>query len=131
MKQKVPLQLPAGQAFEAKQLAELGLEKNNRVWRPTIEETNTATFRLIVGEPKYTPKGSLKGTIFDASSNGFLEIKGGTSELVSSYQLRLQVYRSLMTDTKYTIRTTRPVNPTFAEWLERWGAMIDKVENPG
>ena len=44
--------LRAGQLHEAEQLAELGIEKNNVVFRPTAEQIDTATFKAIVGEPK-------------------------------------------------------------------------------
>jgi filamentous hemagglutinin len=50
-----------------------------------------------------------------------VEIKGGSSVLDSSYQLRLMTYRALVTGESLTIKTTRPVNPTFADWLARWG----------
>jgi hypothetical protein len=122
-----PAQLPAGQAFEAQQLADLNLEKNTEVWRPTPAQTESAAFRVIVGKPKYTEGGLLRGTIFDATEGGLLEIKGGSSLMGSSYQFRLQVYRSLLLDVPLTIRTTRPINPTFADWLTRWGVTI---QNP-
>ena len=119
--------LKAGVNFEAEQLVQLGLEKNTTVWRPTIEQTQSAAFKVIVGKPKYTSGGLLRGSILEATEPGFLEIKSGRSVLNSTYQLRLQTYRSLVEDTPYTIRTTRPVNPQFRSWLERWGVTI---ENP-
>lgn len=119
--------LKAGVDFEARQLAELGLPKNTTVWRPTVEQTQSAAFKVIVGEAKYTKGGVLKGTILDATDAGFVELKGGSSVLESSYQLRLQTYRSLIEGQPYTIRTTRPINPTFQDWLQRWGV---KVERP-
>ena len=80
---------------------------------------------MIVGEAKYTKGGLLRGTTLDATDAGFLEIKGGTSTLNSTYQLRLQTYRSLIEETPYTIRTTRPVNSTFGDWLQRWGVKVE------
>lgn len=68
------------------------------------------------------------GTAVDiAETAGSMELKGGTKMMESSYQLRLQTYRALKMDTPLTIRTTRPINPTFTDWLNRWGV---KVENP-
>jgi hypothetical protein len=51
----------------------------------------------------------------------------GSKVLESSYQLRLMTYRSMVTGEALTIRTTRPINPTFESWLNRWGVAIDKV----
>jgi hypothetical protein len=95
------------------------------VWRPTAEDVDSAAFKVIVGDAKYTRGGLLKGTIFDSTTGGYTEIKAGSSPLVSSYQLRLQVLRSLQTNTPYTIRTSRPVNPEFEGWLTRWGAAVE------
>ncbi len=113
----IPSQLTAGQAWEAQRLATLGLSKNTGVWRPTLQQTESAAFRVIVGEPKFIRSGLPRGTILDASQGGLLELKGGTSVLDSSYQLRLQTYRSLMENRPLTIETTRPVNPNFGDWL--------------
>jgi hypothetical protein len=52
---------------------------------------------------------------------------GGSKVLESSYQLRLMTWRSMVTGEALTIRTTRPINPTFESWLNRWGVAIDKV----
>lgn len=95
---------------------------------PTLEQTESAAFRVIVGEPKFTTGGLPRGTIFDASQGGLLEIKGGTSVLDSSYQLRLQTYRSLIENRPLIIETTRPVNPTFQRWLQRWGATVQQPQ---
>jgi hypothetical protein len=97
------------------------------VFRPTPVEIESATFKVIVGNAKYTPSGLLQGTIFDVTQGGLREIKGGTSILDSSYQLRFQTYHALKNNLPYTIETTRPVNPVFQEWLNRWGV---KVEAP-
>jgi hypothetical protein len=83
---------------------------------------------VIVGDPKYTRGGLLKGTTLDATEAGLLEIKHGSSVLDSSYQLRLQTFRSLTEGTPYTIRTTRPINPTFRDWLQRWGVKVEGIE---
>jgi hypothetical protein len=120
--------LRAGVEFEAQQLAELGLPKNTTVWRPTIEQTQSAAFKVIVGEAKYTKGGLLKGSILDATETGLLEIKGGRSVLDSTYQLRLQTYRSLIESQPYTIRTTRPINPPFRDLLQRWGVKVEGIE---
>jgi hypothetical protein len=80
---------------------------------------------VIVGDAKYTQTGLLRGTVPDSTQGGLLEIKSGTSVLDSSYQMRLQVYRSLKEGVSHTIDTTRPVNPTFQAWLERWGVTVN------
>ena len=120
-----PVALTGGQDFEAAQLNSLSLEKNTIVFRPTLAETESAAFKVIVGDAKYTRGGLLKGTIFDSVDGGLLEIKGGASELTSSYQLRLQTYYSLKNGMPFTIRTARPVNPEFRAWLQRWGVNVE------
>jgi RHS repeat-associated protein len=120
----VPSALRAGQQFESEVLAAQNQIKNTDVWRPTIEQIDSATFGVIVGDVRYTTGGLPRGTILDSVQDGFLEIKGGTSILDSTYQLRLQTYRSLIEITPLTIQTTRPVAPSFADWLSRWGAKV-------
>ncbi|MFN6103039.1 MAG: polymorphic toxin-type HINT domain-containing protein, partial [Planctomycetaceae bacterium] len=120
--------LKDGVECEAEQLTKLGLSKNSISWRPTIEQTHTAAFKVIVGKAKYTKGGLLKGSILDSKGMGLLEIKGGTSVLNSTYQLRLQTYMSLMEGHTYTIRTSRPINPSFNEWLQRWSVTVQGVE---
>jgi hypothetical protein len=120
--------LKVGVDFEAQKLAELGLPKNNTVWRPTVEQTQSSAFKVIVGDSKYTRGRMLKGTTLDATEGGLLEIKHGSSVLHSSYQLRLQTFRSLTEGTPYTIHTTRPINPTFRDWLQRWGVKAERIE---
>ena len=115
-----------GRAFEKQQLQQLRLDKNNDVWRPEASDINSAAFRVIVGPAKYTRGGKPVGTIFDSTQQGNVEIKGGSSTLNSSYQLRLQVYHSLKFERPMTIVTSRPVNPTFADWLRRWGVQIQR-----
>jgi hypothetical protein len=119
-KSGIPDHLRAGNIHEAERLAELGLEKNTGAWRPSQADIDSAAFDVIVGEPKYTTGGLPKGTIFDATDGGLLEIKGGSSSLSSSYQLRLQTYKALREGQSLTIETTRPINSTFADWLQRW-----------
>jgi hypothetical protein len=128
---KVPAALKAGQAWEAEQIAQSGgtLVKNTSVFRPTAEAVETATFKAIVGEAEYTKGGKLVGTAVDATTaNGgsLVEFKNGTSELVSTYQLRLQTYQAVTEGKSLTIVTTRPVNPEFQKWLEFWGVNIVK-----
>lgn len=115
----------------------LGMVSRLSTWRPTIEQSQSAAFKVIVGEAKYT-EGGLRGTILDATETGLLEIKGGSSVLNSTYQLRLQTYRFHVENAEraaknlpplsYTIRTTRPVNPTFRDWLQRWGVKVERIE---
>ena len=82
--------------------------------------------RAIVGDAKYTPGGKLTGTIFDGVDGGYLEIKGGASELNSTYQLRLETYKAIIDKQPFTIQTTRPVNPEFQQWLDFWGVKVTK-----
>lgn len=65
-----PRQLAAGRAFEAERLAAHGVPKNTEVFRPTLAETESAAFKVIVGKPKFTPEGELVGTIFDVTQAG-------------------------------------------------------------
>jgi RHS repeat-associated protein len=118
--------LKAGLEFEAQQLAELDLPKNTMTWRPTLEQTESSAFKVIVGDAKSTEGGLPKGTILDATEAGLVEIKGGSSLLGSSYQLRLQTYLSLIEAQQYTIHTSRPINPTFSDWLQRWGVTVER-----
>jgi hypothetical protein len=114
---------------EAEQLAKLSIVKNTEVFVPNAAQVESAAFRVIVGEAKYTPGGQLKGTIFDGVlSAGYLEIKGSSSVLDSTYQLRLQTYKSLIDSQPFTIQTTRAVSPTFQKYLDNWGV---KVVKPG
>jgi RHS repeat-associated protein len=121
---KSPPQLIAGQNWEAQQLASAGVPKNTTTWRPTSEQMESAAFNVVVGPAKFTKAGKPIGVIVDSAG---LELKGGSKVLESSYQLRLMTYRSIMTGEALTIRTTRPINPTFESWLNRWGVTIDKV----
>jgi filamentous hemagglutinin len=123
----VPPQLLSGQAAEAGQLAALN-STGKVTFTPTPDQVNSAAFNLIVGQPKYTPSGTLVGTIYDGSTTGGLaELKNGSSPLDSSYQLRLQTYGSLINNTPLTIYTSRPVNPTFGQWLSNWGVSVQPL----
>jgi hypothetical protein len=84
---------------------------------------DSAAFRVVVGQPKFTRRGEAVGTIPDSIG---LEIKGGDSPLGSSYQLRLMTYRALIEDEPLTILTTRPVVQSFEDWLTRWGVGIEQ-----
>lgn len=86
----------------------------------------SALFAVIVGPAKFTRGGKPVGTIFDVSGPGFTERKSGSSVLDSSYQLRLQTYRAVSTHAPFTISTTRPVNPSFQQWLDSWGVAVTK-----
>ncbi|MDB6010071.1 MAG: repeat-associated core domain protein [Gammaproteobacteria bacterium] len=55
------------------------------------------------------------------NQDGLAEVKTGESELSSSYQRRLEVYGAVVNDTPLTIYTDRPINPTFRDYLTRWG----------
>ena len=78
-----------------------------------------------MGEPRFTAGGLPVGTVIDVTQGGFVELKTGLSVLNSSYQLRLQTYRSFIEDTPYTIETMRPINPTFQDYLQRWGVTVE------
>ncbi|WP_230626715.1 hypothetical protein, partial [Ralstonia solanacearum] len=121
----VPPHLLSGQAAEAEQLAALG-STGKVPFTPTLEQANSAAFKVIVGEPKFTKSGDLVGTIYDGkpATGGLAELKNGSSTLDSSYQLRLQTYGALINDTPLTIYTGRPVNSTFSQWLKNWGVDV-------
>jgi hypothetical protein len=120
----MPAQLAAGRAWEAERLSALGVTSNTGVWRPTVANTQSSAFQIIVGQPRYTGTGLPVGTIVDAMPSGLLEIKGGTSALNSSYQLRLQTYRALIEQRPLIIETSRPLNPTFQVYCEKWGVKV-------
>ncbi|UCD58262.1 MAG: RHS repeat-associated core domain-containing protein, partial [Candidatus Hydrogenedentota bacterium] len=118
--------LHAGRVFERQQLATMGRRHGTQTFRPSPEEAQSAAFRVIVGEPKYTRGGQLRGTIFDVSEGAAVEIKGGRSPLGSSYQLRLQTYHALKQGVPFELRTSRPLRPEFADWLNRWGVQVTR-----
>jgi hypothetical protein len=118
--------LRAGQLYETEFLAARSLDKNTLVFRPEAWETETAAFKAVVGEARYTSGGQLRGTIFDVTTNGLQEIKSGSSMLNSTYQLRLQTYYSVTRGESFTLQTTRPVNPTLQNTLDFWGVNVVK-----
>jgi len=84
-----------------------------------------------VGDPQYTASGDLVGTIYDGqNADGLIELKNGSSMLNSSYQLRLETYGSLVNGengTPFSIYTSRPVNPTFQQYLTNWGVSVQPL----
>lgn len=116
-----------GKNLEASTLAGEGITKNNIVFRPTEAETQSATFKAIVGDAKYTKGNQLRGTIFDdTEGGGTQELKLGATELGSRYQTRLQIYYSVTRDAPMTLYTTRPVSPSFQGTLDFWGVSVKK-----
>ena len=126
----VPPQLLSGQAAEAGQLEALN-SSGKVLFTPTPEQANSAAFQLIVGDPQYTASGDLVGTIYDGqNADGLIELKNGSSMLNSSYQLRLETYGSLVNGengTPFSIYTSRPVNPTFQQYLTNWGVSVQPL----
>jgi hypothetical protein len=119
-----PAELVAGRTFEANVLKDAGLVKfAGAAWRPTAEQIQSAAFKLIVGEAKYTKGGQLTGVLPDAVG---LEIKSGASTLGTSYQLRLLTYRALLTREPLMLLTTRPLVSSFEAWLQRWGVSVTR-----
>jgi hypothetical protein len=121
---KVPEMLSSGQKAEEQALAQLQLPKNTKVFRPTADDVNSALFKIIVGEPKTTATGLLKGTIVDATKGGMTEIKSGTSILDATYQLRLQLYQSVRAGVAYTLNSTRPLTTKLSDLFSAWGASV-------
>ena len=127
---RVPVPLALGQAAEAQALLALNIQKNSAVWRPTPEQIESPAFRFIVGRPRYTSTGLARGTVLDSINPGFTEIKSGTSVLDSTYQLRLQTYRSVVENQPLTIYTNRPVDTRFGKWLDPRGVQIEPLPEP-
>jgi hypothetical protein len=67
--------LQGGVAHEAERLAQLGIPKNNEVWRPSQADFDSAAFMVIVGGPKLTPGGIPKSTILAAHLAGIRKSK--------------------------------------------------------
>ena len=127
----MPLALICGQAAEARALGALQVPKNTEVWRPSPEQMASAAFRSIVGDPRYTSRGLARGTVVDSIiAEGLAEIKSGSSALDSTYQLRLQTYRSLVENQRLTIYTSRPVPDPFRQWLDPKGVKIKPLPEP-
>jgi len=126
----LPDQLSQGVDYETQRLAALNLPKNTTVFRPSLDQVQSAAFQIIVGPPEYTPMGQLVGTIFDSTEGGLFEVKGGASLLNSSYQMRLQTYNSVLNDIPFTLETTRPLNPTLQNYFDRWGVTVRPPGTP-
>ena len=77
--------------------------------------------KVIVGASKSTATGDLVGVITDSIG---LEIKGGTTPLYSTYQLRLMTYQALAGNEPLTIPTTRTPNGPFADYLNPRGVTV-------
>ena len=116
--------LVSGVVMEAQALQALHLPKNTEVWRPSPEQVGSLDFREIVGSPHYTSTGLAKGTVLDSVAAGLAEIKSGGSILESTYQLRLQTYRSIIEKKPLTIYTSRPIDVDFGHWLNPHGVAI-------
>ena len=119
-----PVALISGLVMEAHALQALHLAKNTEVWRPSPEQVGSPNFREIVGSPHFTPTGLARGTVLDSVDAGLAEIKSGGSTLESTYQLRLQTYRSIVERKPLTIYTSRPVDIDFGHWLNPHGVAI-------
>jgi RHS repeat-associated protein len=112
-----PAHLAAGKAAEQAHVAAKGMAPNiEGVWRPSLEQMQSAAFKVIVGEGKFTAGGLPTGVKLD-----------GASTLDSSYQLRLMVYRAVTKGEQLVLETQRPLNPTFRAFLERWGVQINQI----
>jgi len=121
---RTPVALTSGLAMEAHALQALHLSKNTEVWRPSPEQIGSRNFQTIVGAPHYTATGLARGTVLDSVAAGFAEIKSGGSILESTYQLRLQTYRSVVEKQPLTIYTSRPIDVGFGHWLNPHGVAI-------
>jgi hypothetical protein len=122
-----PSILSSGQNAEARALCALNVSKNTEVWRPSLQQIDSPAFRRIVGRPLYTVRGIARGTIIDSVEDGLAEIKSGSSILNSTYQLRLQTYRSVIEERPLRIYTSRPVDIDFGQWLDPWGVKIEPL----
>jgi hypothetical protein len=127
---RIPEPLICGQAAEVRALDALHVAKNTEVWRPTVQQVCSAVFRSIVGDPRYTARGLARGTVLDSIEEGLAEIKSGTSVLDSTYQLRLQTYRSVIEKQPLTIYTNRPIPAPFRRWLDPKGVKVKPLPEP-
>ena len=126
----VPKTLLSGQLAEARALDALQMAKNTDVWRPTTGQIESPAFREIVGRPLFTARGLVRGTVIDSVQKGFAEIKSGASVLGSTYQLRLQAYRSVVEDQAFKLYTSRPLDTQFARWLRPLGVKVRPLPSP-
>jgi len=128
---RIPYPLISGQAAEARALDALQGSKNTEVWRPSPAQLSSVVFKAIVGDPRYTSRGLARGTVVDSIiAEGLAEIKSGSSALDSTYQLRLQTYRSVIEKQRLTIYTSRPVPAPFRQWLDPKGVRIKPLPEP-
>jgi hypothetical protein len=127
---RIPEPLVSGQNAEARALEALNVSKNTEVWRPTVSQVCSAVFRAIVGDARYTTRGLVRGTVVDSIERGLAEIKSGKSVLDSTYQLRLQTYRSVVEKQPLTIYTSRPVTSPFRRWLDPKGVKVRPLPGP-
>ena len=127
---RIPEHLVSGQAAEARVLDALHVSKNTAVWRPSPAQVGSAVFRSIVGDPRYTARGLARGTVLDSTEEGLAEIKSGRSALDSTYQLRLQTYRSMIERQPLTIYTNRPIPSPFRQWLDPKGVKVKPLPEP-
>jgi hypothetical protein len=123
-----PAHLTAGKADEVETLQALGKASNKAVERPTASDVQTPLFKATVGEPKMTPGGQFRGTIFDSKQGGNLEIKTGSSPLSLTYQIRLQTYLSVRDDTAFTIATSRPLTEALAKFADTYAIKVEPVK---
>lgn len=127
---RIPLTLMSGQAAEAQALDALRISKNTDVWRPSPQQVKSPAFSQIVGPPQFTARGLVRGTVVDSSEEGLAEIKSGSSVLNSTYQLRLQTFRSVIEEQPLKIYTNRPIDIQFGHWLSPWGVKIEPMPDP-
>ena len=68
--------------------------------------------------------------MLDSTEEGLAEIKSGRSALDSTYQLRLQTYRSMIERQPLTIYTNRPIPSPFRQWLDPKGVKVKPLPEP-
>jgi hypothetical protein len=117
-----PQHLADGVVAEEVEKLKCGLDLSKETtWRPGEKDINSVLFEVMVGEPEYTDGKQLRGVIMDGPG---LEIKSGSSQLQSTYQLRLMAYRAVISDRPLTIVTSRHIEPEFRAWLTRWSVDV-------
>jgi filamentous hemagglutinin len=126
----IPESLASGQAAETRALGALSMAKNTDVWRPSPQQIGSEAFRAIVGDPRYTSRGLARGTVLDSTEKGLVEIKSGSSELDSTYQLRLQTFRSVVEKRHLTLYTSRIVPSSLRRWFSPKGVEVKPLPEP-
>ena len=126
----IPESLASGQIAEVRALGALSMAKNTAVWRPSPQQIGSEAFRAIVGDPRYTSRGLARGTVLDSTEGGLVEIKSGSSELDSTYQLRLQTYRSVIEKKRLTLYTSRIIPASLRQWLSPKGVEVRPLPQP-